>query len=103
MAVIPGVLLLIVVLELVERLKVFQAQRAQKALLHFTCSLEGGWITGGHDSGQLRCRRRDARWEILASVHISRGVKPTPYQLHHATEKPGTLKSRVKQSEAAHI
>lgn len=51
MSIVPRVLLLIVFLELVERLQVLQAQRAQEALLHLPCALEGGHVAGGHVDG----------------------------------------------------
>lgn len=86
MAIVPWVLLFIVVLELVEWLKVLEAQRAKKALLHFARALKGWWITGGHDSGVLRCWKGNAKREILVSTHMSRGEQHTPYWLHHARE-----------------
>lgn len=66
MAVVPRVLLLVVFLELVEGLQVLEAQRAEESLLHFTCTLEGRWVTGGHDTSWRRCHR----WGSCLGSHI---------------------------------
>lgn len=101
MPVVPGVLLLVVVLELVERLKVLQAQRAQEALLHFPGALEGGGITGGHGGGgggMSSARRRDAKWEIVDVVHMSRGERPPQRRLHRTGDAPGTPEEQNEET-----
>lgn len=78
MAVIPRVLLFIMVLKLIKRLKIFKAEGAKKALLHFTCALKGGRVAGSHDKSWLCCWKRYASCKLPAFLHMSQGEQPTP-------------------------